>query len=115
MSIKSCQRFKLKREEEKELAALDTKNIISSSTGRVTRQRTQATAAAPVTKSRKVIRAHDDDDEESNEENNQEETKKTNNYFAQIRDLVSSDIESDEDQQKRKPKSKQISAMSDEE
>jgi SOS-response transcriptional repressor LexA len=120
LSIKACQRFKLKRENAKEIAELDVGNIIQSPEGaarssrtRVTRQATAVTRSTAVVsskpkKSGRVIRADDDDDEEEDDEDDgsDEEEPSKKDLFSNMRDLISSDEESEQDGKKPKKEAK---------
>jgi hypothetical protein len=102
LSMKACQKFKLARERAKEIAELDLGNIIESTSGGRTSRSTRQTRAAAKPVSR-VVRADSDSDSDENDEDSAETKQKSNSdVFSRMRDLISSDDESDSDAKKSK-------------
>jgi hypothetical protein len=130
LSIKSCQKFKLKRENEKEIAELDVGNIIETaadSSSRPTRNSTRGCRVNsenakknPHVKLNKVDRSRIKQDESDSDENSDQSGKESspkNNIDAlsRIRHLVSSDEEDETDQKNKINKREHKIQESDEE
>lgn len=117
LSIKSCQKFKLKREREREIAELDVGNIIQSTPGRTTRNALRSSTAKvleenksknPHVRLKKINIERDSDEDEEMDESDSNE--KSNQPFSNIKDLIESDQdESDSDKKKKNKTSNQTS------
>jgi hypothetical protein len=114
LSIAACKKFKLKREQQKEIAELDVSNIInndlsSSNNKRTTRnsllqkkQKVNETNANinPFVKMNKINLEKLKESSES--EDNGENQIESNNNFSRIQDLIESDESSSDEKKKKK-------------
>jgi len=115
LSIKTCKSFREKREREREIAELDVGNIIESTSGRATRNTTRSTRASkPQTKKKTLKFTKDSDSEDSSscddEDKSPNKKPKSNYDFSNMKDLIESDDESENEE--NRSSSKQVSTSS---
>jgi hypothetical protein len=104
--LASCKRFKLKREQEREIAELDLNNIIDYKDNRITRNRTRNSGLTSNINSKKPKYKVPLDDEESEEADNTDsdsaDESPVKNDFSSIKDLIQSESSEEETTDKKK-------------